>query len=387
MKDNKKNKQTEKTNERPQGTPISEKARLTLNDYIRVEEGGVAMLRNLNLSAAMALVSEEHGELVDAVVAQDGVAMVDAILDLTGALGIILDTLDNWVLSEAIQEYFHAQASRGRSWKPHMAIIDRLVSNLANGRQRMCMFEGPEYANGVKRGERATQDLYERGVRKAITWASEDLDPSATDKQIKETAATQALQFAGVKLTKKDVNLMPQMVRAIWKSTEGDESPAAAAPEATESATPSDQASEEEIVTAPQVWVVANKVRGSGFHGGVVIEVPAGTHPRDCSALPINGIAKYSEELNALHPLTGFEAVERQFTGQTTTKLAKLKTAINEACKASDMNVRDDPVRVVVLWNKPTKMAENSTAIWNHKGTEALISILPMTNNNMNTED
>jgi len=357
---------TEENSKRPQGSPISQRAADRLNEYFR-EENGVLMMRNINVSAVSAMIDEEANELFAAIAQKDGPEIVDALLDMMGAACLIIDGIDSWVVSETINNYLHSQASRNRMYRPHMAVIQKLVSTLANGRQGMMTFEGMEYSSGVTRGESTTQMLEARAIKKAYAQLK------AMDELKNEGAKIAYHVFLGISINTFGVNLSlrPGMEEHFTKKWESDQ------PEMTDSSHSEPSENETPVeVSEPQpeqlttqelsyANVIVTNARGSGFMGGIEISLASGTNIGEATTLPLNTI-DHSE----------FSKHSRQLEGKTVNDIAKLKTAINKAAKADGIDRSNpDGMTIKVTWPKPTKLMENSTMIWNHTGSKAQIVI------------
>lgn len=377
MKTKQKTENKTETTERPQGTPITEVAKEKLNAYFNVENN-VLMMRNINVSAIAALMDEEMTEFMTAVAEQDGPAMMDAIFDLIGAACMLIDGVDSWIVHECINEYFHAQASRNRKWMPHMAVIQSVVSRLANGRQQMMTFEGPEFAKGPARGAHTSKMLEGRGAGKAYKFARSRMDTlkDDSDEVVWSIMTKHAIEEQGVNIG--DNQVYKKAALAQWnkdktKSTSKKQAPAETTSQVSEPVSEPSTDIAEEITSGPVAYVIATKMRGAGFMGGAHITVPAGTPIKDAVDANFSGVRKWSG--GQLHDLTGFDAVDRQATAQPVTKLAKLKTAINKAAKAAEIKPSNpDGCTFVIEWPKPIKIAENSTMKWNHKASEAQIT-------------
>lgn len=356
---------TEENSKRPQGSPISQRAADRLNEYFR-EENGVLMMRNINVSAVSAMIDEEANELFAAIAQKDGPEIVDALLDMMGAACLIIDGIDSWVVSETINNYLHSQATRNRMYRPHMAVIQKLVSTLANGRQGMMTFEGMEYSSGVTRGESTTRMLEERSIKKAYAQLK------ATAGMETESAKIAYHVFLGIAINTFGVNLSlrPDMEEHFTKKWESDQLVTTTVyeePSENEAPVEVSEPQPEQLTTQElsHANVIVTNARGSGFMGGIEISLASGTNIGDATTLPLN-VIDHSE----------FSKHSRQLEGKTVNDIAKLKTAINKVAKADGIDRSNpDGMTIKVTWPKPTKMMENSTMIWNHTGSKAQIVI------------
>lgn len=357
---------TEEKSKRPQGSPISQRAADRLNEYF-VEENGMLMMRNINVSAVASMIDEEVNELFNAIAAKDGPEVVDALLDMMGAACLILDGIDSWVVSETVNAYLHSQASRGRMYRPHMAVIQKLVSTLANGRQGMMTFEGLEYSSGVTRGASTTDMLQSRAIKKSY---AQLLETAGIEN---ESAKVAYHAFLGIAIQKLGVNLsiVPDMEKHFtkkWESNKAQSKPVTQEIEPTTTVEVSDLSpseSQPEVPEAATANVIVTNARGSGFIGGLMIHLPPGTPINDASEATLVSIDH-----------ADFKKHSSQLEGKTVNNIAKLKTAINKVAKAEGID-RSNPegMNIKVTWPKPTKMMENSKMNWNHTGSKAQIVI------------
>jgi len=361
-----------------QGSPITERALEAAHGYIHME-GEQTMMRNINVGALTSLVVEEANELAQAVADKDGGEILDACLDLVGAVGMILDGVDSWVLNEAINHYLHEQARRKRTYAPHMAIIQGLPSRLAHGRQQMCIFEGGQFSQGIARGDRTTEAMQKRALGKGWVELKNYIDFEGILGELTLDMAWKL--YMNIVITKFGVDKFSGKTRKVFDglwAKYSDTTPEI--PEVTDEPVAVSEEASTSSSEDPYGYLYMTNRRGAGFSGGAIIRVPAGNSFDNLTDVEIGGFVEKGSTENSIKlptPSPLLSALKSQVQGKTIGDLAKLKTVIKKAARAKGLTgIVDNNYWVTITWPKGTKIAQNSTMVWNLVGSKATISIL-----------